>query len=84
MLFWPMFGNFWCSVVTLVTFISSNISNFEKTLKKIIKKNIYIFKKIQKSKKFKKKIQKVQKTSQKIQKKILKPKKQKIHKTKKI
>ena len=28
MLFWPMFGNFWRSVVTLVTF-SSNLSNFE-------------------------------------------------------
>ena len=28
MLFWPNFGNFWCSVVTIVTF-SSNLSNFE-------------------------------------------------------
>ena len=41
MLFWPIFGNFWCPVVTLVTF-SSNLSNFEtnsKKLKKIPKKS---------------------------------------------
>ena len=53
MLFWPIFGNFWCTVVTLVTFIS-NISNFENNPKKteqIQKKS----KKIQKiSKNFKK------------------------------
>ena len=29
MLFWPIFGNFWCRVVTLVTF-SSNISNLKR------------------------------------------------------
>ena len=29
MLFWATLGNFWCPVVTLVTF-SSNLSNFEK------------------------------------------------------
>ena len=33
MLFWPIFGNFWCPVVTLITF-SSNISNFERNHKK--------------------------------------------------
>ena len=33
MLFWPIFGNFWCPVVTLVTF-SSNISNNTKKTKK--------------------------------------------------
>ena len=32
MLFWTIFGNFWCPVVTLVT-ISSNISNFERNSK---------------------------------------------------
>ena len=30
MLFLPILGHFWCSVVTLVTF-SSNLINFEKT-----------------------------------------------------
>ena len=29
MLFWPILGNFWCAVVTFVTF-SSNLSNFER------------------------------------------------------
>ena len=33
MLFWHIFGNLWCPVVTLVTF-SSNISNFERNPKK--------------------------------------------------
>ena len=33
MLFWPIFDNFWCPVVTLVTF-SSNLSNFERNPKK--------------------------------------------------
>ena len=32
MLFWPIFCNFWCPVVTLVTF-SSNLSNFERNAK---------------------------------------------------
>ena len=32
MLFWPIFGNFWCPVVTLVTF-SSNLRNFERNSK---------------------------------------------------
>ena len=32
--FWPIFGNFWCPVVTLVTF-SSNLSNFEKNTKNL-------------------------------------------------
>ena len=36
LLFWPIFGNFWCPVVTVVTF-SYNLSNFEK-LNKIQKK----------------------------------------------
>ena len=33
MLFWPIFGDFWCPVVTVVTF-SSNLSNFERNPKK--------------------------------------------------
>ena len=33
MLFWVIFGNFWCPEVTLVTF-SSNISNFERNPEK--------------------------------------------------
>ena len=37
MLFWTIFCNFWCPVVTLVTF-SSNLSNFEKNPKKKPKK----------------------------------------------
>ena len=32
MLFWPIFGNFWCPVVTMVTF-SSNRINFERIQK---------------------------------------------------
>ena len=32
--FGPFFGNFWCSVVTLVTF-SNNLRNFERNLKKL-------------------------------------------------
>jgi hypothetical protein len=32
MLFWPIFGDFWCPVITLVTF-SSNLSNFKKNPK---------------------------------------------------
>ena len=45
MLFWPIYGNFWCPVVTVVTF-SSNLSNFErnqknkKNPKKKIQKNL--------------------------------------------
>ena len=37
MLFWPILSFFWCSVATLVTFIS-RISTFEKFPKKILKK----------------------------------------------
>ena len=37
MLFWPIFGNLWCPVVTLVPF-SSNLSNFEKNPKNKNKK----------------------------------------------
>jgi hypothetical protein len=33
MLFWPIFGNFWCLVVIVVTF-SGNLSNFERNQKK--------------------------------------------------
>ena len=33
MLFWPIIGNFWCPVVTLVT-LSCNLSNFERNPKK--------------------------------------------------
>ena len=36
MLFWPVLGHFWCSVLTLVTFIS-NLNNFEKNPKNIQK-----------------------------------------------
>ena len=36
MLFWPIFGDFWCPVVTMVTF-SSNLSNFERNNKKKLK-----------------------------------------------
>ena len=39
MLFWPIFGNFWCPVVTLVTF-SSNLGNFESNPKKPKKSRI--------------------------------------------
>ena len=57
MLFWPIFGIFWCPVVTLVTF-SSNHSNIErnrKKPKKSKKKIIQKFQKIQNSKKSKNK-----------------------------
>ena len=37
-LFWPIFGIFWCPVVTLVTF-SSNLSNFKRNPKKTREKN---------------------------------------------
>ena len=43
MLFWPIFGNFWCPVVALLPF-SSNLSNFKKNPKKEDPKQ---FKKIQ-------------------------------------
>ena len=54
MLFWPIFGNLWCPVVTVVTF-SSNLSNFERNTKKPQKnpkksKESLKKKKIQKSK----------------------------------
>ena len=55
-LFWPIFGNFWCPVVTLVTF-SSNLRNFERNPKKPIKiqqKNRKISKKIKNPKKVQK------------------------------
>ena len=42
MLFYPILGHFWCSVVTLVTF-SSKLSNFEKNPKnqeQVFKKRI--------------------------------------------
>ena len=45
MLFWPIFGNFWCPVVTLVTF-SSNLSTFKRNPPpKNIPKNSNNFKK---------------------------------------
>ena len=61
MLFWPIFGDFWCPLVTVVTF-SSNLSNFERNQNnfKIQKKKSKKFQKIQKSKKIQK-IQKIQK-----------------------
>ena len=53
MLFWPIFGIFWCPVVTLVTF-SSNLSNFaripKKPKKSKKKKTIQKFQKVQKFK----------------------------------
>ena len=51
MLFGPIFGNFLCPVVTLVTF-SSNISNFERNPKKPkkSKKNSTKFKSFKKTK----------------------------------
>ena len=62
MLFWPIFGDFWCPVVTVVTF-SSYLSNFERnqTKKKKSQKNpkkSQKSKKIQKSKEMQKKSQK--------------------------
>ena len=68
MLFWPFFGNFWCPVVTLVTF-SSYISNFERNPKKTKKiqkiqinsKNFKKSKNAKKSKKLKKKSEKKKK-----------------------
>ena len=84
MLFWPILGDFWCPVVTVVTF-SSNLSNFERTQKngKIQQensKNSKKLKKIQKSKKIHNpksptKIQKIQKKSKKS---IKNPKNQRI------
>ena len=62
MLFWPIFGDYWCPVATMVTF-SSTLINFERNPPK---KNEKIQKKIQKSKNLKK-----IKKSQKIFKKIL-------------
>ena len=37
MLFWPILGIFWCSVVTSVTF-SNNLNIYKKNIKKKIKK----------------------------------------------
>ena len=51
MLFWLILGNFWCPVVTLVTFIS-NHSNFERNSKKTKKSKKENKKKFQKSKAF--------------------------------
>ena len=56
MLFWPIFRDFWCSVVTVVTF-SSNFSNFERN-KKSEKNPKKIQKKLKKSKKMQKKSKK--------------------------
>ena len=76
MLFWPIFGNFWCLVVILLTF-SGNLSNFERNQKnkKIQKKPQKIKKnqKIQKSQK----IQKIQKYPKKIKKEIQKKREKK-------
>ena len=47
MLFWPILGHFWCSVVPLVTF-SSNLNNLKTIKKKILTKK---FRKTKKSKK---------------------------------
>ena len=55
MLFWTIFGNFWCPVVTLVTF-STNLSNFKRNPQKNPKKvqKFQKFLKIQNPKKIKK------------------------------
>ena len=60
----PIFGDFWCPVVTVVTF-SSNLSNFERNKKKNekVQKKSKKFQKISKNQKIKiskKKIQKIQ------------------------
>ena len=73
MMFWPILGDFWCPVVTVVTF-SNNLSNFERTKKqkKNPKKSKFFFNpKIQKIQKSKnpKKIQIIQKKSKNINKK---------------
>ena len=49
-LFWTIFVNFWCPVITLVT-VSSNLSNFERNPKK---KKIQKFKKMSKNQEEKK------------------------------
>ena len=56
LLFWPILGNFWCQVVTLVTFCSNLTSFKQKKRSKIIQKSskITISKKIQKIQKNKK------------------------------
>ena len=65
MLFWPIFGNFWCPVVTMVTF-SSNLINFERNQKKTKNSRNNPTKK---SKKFKNpKVQKSPKSSKKSKK----------------
>ena len=51
MLFWHIFGKFWCPVVSLVSF-SSNLSNFERNPRKP-KKSKDNFKKFQKNSKTK-------------------------------
>ena len=71
MLFWPNFGNFWCSVVNVVTF-SSNLNNFEINKKMKRKKNEKKYKKKFKKSKNPKKFKKIQKKIQK------KPKNSKI------
>ena len=78
--FWPIFCNFWCPVVPLVTF-SSNLSNFERNPKnknkKIQKKNKKKYRKVKKTKKNGKKSRK---SEEKIQKSIINSKNQKLSK----
>ena len=67
MLFWTIFGNFWCPVVNLVTF-SSNLCNFERNPKKPQnKKQFNKFPKIKKPKKNRKNKKKQKKNPKKIQ-----------------
>ena len=68
MLFWPIFGNFWCPLVTLVTFNSNkkNISQKFPKIKKILKSKTV--QKIQTM--LKKNSKKIQKIPKKIQKSI--------------
>ena len=70
MLFWPIFGDFWCPVETVVTF-SSNLSSFERNQKKLKNpKKIQNLKKIQKKSKKSRKSKKTSKKHQKNPKKI--------------
>ena len=73
MLFWPIFVNFWCPVVTLVTF-SSSLSNFERN-PKTHKKKSKILKFFKKSKKIQKNLKKKMKNLNKIQKNSKNPEK---------
>ena len=42
LMFWPILGNVWCSVVTLISF-SSNLNNFKKKKIYIKSKDLCVF-----------------------------------------